>query len=137
MPSRLSLVLLLASGCATTTSFGTPMGEPIHARVTLAPLTAEDTVRVVPHAIDPMLPTADRLARVIANRLGEQAKVGVRYCVSPSGELVSAQLARSSSLRLFDNAVMTDISRWRFAVRPGPAGVRTCQQATIIYRPPA
>lgn len=127
-------VLLSVSGCATTT-LGVDREATPRAKVTLAPLVADETVRLVPQAIEPMLPSADRLSHVIAARLGERADVDVRYCVSPAGQVISAELARSSTLPAFDQAVMSDIVTWQFAVQPGPAHVKSCQTATIVYRP--
>ncbi len=138
MPSHRILYtsLLAASACASTTN---PAAHPQdlgpRARVTLAPLTVDETLRVIPHAIHPMLPSADHMARVIAARLGDRASVDVTYCVSPQGTLVSAELARGSSFPHFDHAVMKDIVDWRFTPQPGPAHLKNCQAATIIYRP--
>ena len=84
-----------------------------------------------------MLPSADHMARVIAARLGEKATVDVTYCVSPQGSVVSAELERGSSFPHFDHAVMKDIVDWRFTPQPGPAHLKNCQAATIIYRPRA
>jgi len=139
MPSRiLCTFLLAASACATTTStLDTSRDLGPRARVTLAPLTVDETLRVIPHAIHPMLPSADHMARVIAARLGDKATVDVTYCVSPQGSVVSAELARSSSFPHFDHAVMKDIVDWRFTPQPGPAHLKNCQAATIIYRPRA
>lgn len=140
MPSHRTLYTTLLStslvaACATTRTVDVDRaGEP-RARVTLAPLVADDTVRLVPQAIEPMLPSADRLARVIEARLGERATVDVSFCVSPAGRVVSAELARSSSVPFFDQAVMTDIVQWQFVAQPGPDNVRTCQAATIVYYP--
>ena len=92
-------------------------------------------MRVLPQAIDPLLPTADRIARVIVARLGDEASVEVRLCVSPAGRVVDAKLERGSSYQPFVQAVMTDIAGWRFAPQPGPDSVRTCDRATIVYRP--
>lgn len=130
----LSTSLVAACATARTVDVDRPAGEP-RARVTLAPLAEDDTVRLVPQAIEPMLPSADRLARVIEARLGERATVDVSFCVSPAGRVVKAELARSSSLPFFDQAVMTDIVQWQFVAQPGPAHLRTCQAATIIYYP--
>lgn len=127
--------VLLMSACATT---GMPTNlEPAapHARVVLAPLTADGTLRLVPHAIEPLLPSADRISRVVEARLGTTAMVDVSYCVSPQGKVTAAKLERSSSLDAFDQAVMADVVSWQFSARPGPDTVRTCEIATIVYRP--
>ncbi len=136
MSSYRLVYTLLLSACATTGALGTDREGPrARARVTLAPLTVEDTLRVMPHAIEPMLPSADRLTGAITARLGARATVDVTCCVSPTGAVVSAELARGSSYAPFDHAVMTDIVAWKFRAQPGPAHVRTCQAATIVYRP--
>jgi TonB family protein len=133
-----ALTGLVVSGCATTALQTEHAGElGSHARVVLAPLRADETLRVVPHAIEPMLPSADHIARVIEMRIGPEAEVDVRYCVSPAGRVVSAELSRGSSFAPFDRAVMQDIVTWRFAAQPGPTSLKTCQAATIIYRPRA
>lgn len=140
MSSLARVLSLLVStsfvACATTRTVDVerPIGEP-RARVTLAPLAVDDTLRLVPQAIEPMLPSADRLARVIEARLGDRATVDVAFCVSPAGRVVKAELARSSSVPFFDQAVMTDIVQWQFVAQPGPDHVRTCQAATIVYYP--
>lgn len=137
MPSHHPLyALLFASACASTGSLGGER-EPAapHARVELAPLQAEPGMRILPQAIDPQLPTADRIWRVIDARLGDEARIDVRFCVSPAGRVVEATLERGSSYQPFDQAVMADIADWRFAAQPGPESVRTCDRATIVYRP--
>ena len=135
LSTRVILSVAVLSGCATTGAFQPDRDSAPHARVTLAPLTADETVRVVPHAIEPMLPSADRVSRAIVARLGTEASVDIRYCVSPAGKIVSAELARTSSYEQFDQAVMHDIVDWQFAAQPGPSELKTCQSATIIYRP--
>lgn len=129
------LYALLLSACATTGSLGAEREPVTHARVVLAPLGGEDTVRLVPQAVDPMLPSADRIARVVEARLGPQATVDIRYCVSPAGKVTEATLERGSSLDQFDHAVMADIIDWQFEAQPGPDSLRTCDRATIVYRP--
>ena len=106
-----------------------------HAKVTFAPVAGDETVKLVPQAVAPLLPSADRIARVIDARLDGEARVDVHYCVSPAGKVVEAKLERGSSLEAFDQAVITDIVGWQFETQPGPANVRTCESATIVYRP--
>lgn len=131
---RLFLAAVLFAGCATT---GLPSSQESaqHARVELAPLHADTTHQLVPRAIDPGLPSADRIARTVAVELGDVASVEVHFCVSPAGKLTDAELVRSSNLRAFDEAVMTDLRSWHFDVQPGPESVQTCDRATILYRP--
>ena len=130
-----SLYAVLLSGCATTGALGVDREPTEHARITLAPLAGEDTIRLVPQALDPLLPSADRISRVVEARLGGEASVDLRYCVSPAGKVIEAKLLRSSTLDAFDHAVMSDVVGWQFAVQPGPDSVRSCDRATIVYRP--
>ena len=81
-----------------------------------------------------MLPSADRIARVVEARLGTTAMVDVHYCISPQGRVTEAKLERGSSLEAFDQAVMSDIVNWRFTAQPGSDTLRTCEIATIVYR---
>ena len=128
------LPIVLLSACATTGALGVDPQPSSHARVSLVPAPA-DTTQVIPQAIDPQLPTADRLARTIDAQLGALASVDVRFCVAPTGRVASAALERSSTLPAFDAAVLADIQAWRFASQPGPAKLKTCEITTIVYRP--
>jgi TonB family protein len=120
--------------CASSGTFGIDPQSSSRARVALQPPTGE-AKHLSPRAIDPQLPTADRLARVIEANLGEQATVAVRFCVTPAGRVASATLERSSKLALFDDAVMADVRDWRFAAQPGPESLKTCEIATVVYLP--
>lgn len=135
MPPYRLLCALLFSACATTGTLGVDPQSSSHARVELVPVTADDQSQVVPQAIDPQLPSADRLAHVIDARLGMQASIDVRLCVTPAGRVASATLERSSTMPAFDQAVMSDIAGWQFASQPGPETLRTCEIATVVYRP--
>jgi TonB family protein len=135
MPSYRVLSAMLLSACATTGTLGIDHQSSSHARVELVPVAADDTAQLTPHAIDPQLPSADRLARVIDAQLGAQASADIRLCVTPGGQVSSAQLERGSTLAVFDDAVMSDVTRWRFAVQPGPDTLQSCTRATIVYRP--
>ncbi|HEY5923448.1 MAG TPA: energy transducer TonB [Kofleriaceae bacterium] len=129
------LAVVLLSACATTGALGIDPQPSSRGRVDLVPPAAEETAQVIPQAIAPQLPSADRLARTIDARLGERASVDVRLCVTPAGKLASAKLERSSSLASFDDAVLADVAKWQFAAQPGPATLQTCEITTIVYRP--
>jgi len=136
MKSVLSAVFLV-SACATTAT--TPLEREAHAgpRVQLELVPSAGAERVFPQAIDPRLPGADRLAPQIRAELGDTASIEVKLCVAPEGRVDSVEVTRGSSLAAFDHSVMADAMRWRFAPMPGPANVRTCERATITYRPAA
>jgi TonB family protein len=126
---------LLLSACATTGTLGVDHDSSSHARVSLVPLAADNTAQLVPKAMDPQLPSADRLAHQIDARLGVEASVDVRFCVTPAGHVASAELQRGSTLAAFDAAVMADVRDWKFAAHPGPDTLKTCEIATVVYRP--
>lgn len=126
---------LLLSACATTGSLGLDSQSPQHARVELTPVSAVDTAQAAPRAIDPQLPSADRISHIIDARLGGEVSAHVRLCVTPDGKVAEVRLEREGMLGAFDQAVMTDVMSWRFAPQPGPENVRTCESATIVYRP--
>lgn len=130
----------LLGACATTTGTTTTSTfERGHtgSRVELSLAPHADATRVFPQAIDARLPGADRLATEIRTELGDAASVDVRLCVAPEGSVSSIEVLRGSNLAAFDQSVIADAMRWQFAALPGPANVRTCEQATITYRPHA
>jgi TonB family protein len=124
----------LVSACATTGALGIDPQTSQHARVELVPPAGDDTAQVFPKAIEPELPSADRLGRAIEVRFGDQASVDVHLCVTPAGQVSSAELRRGSTMDLFDQAVLSDVRDWQFAVQPGPASMKSCEIATIVYR---
>lgn len=129
------LSAILFTACATT---GTPtLDREAHAgsRVQLDLVPHADANRVFPEAIDPRLPSADRLSHRIRAELGDAASVEVRLCVAPEGRVSSVEVLRGSSLAAFDQSVIADAMSWQFAALPGPDSVRTCEQAKITYRP--
>ena len=126
--------LVMASACATTGALGVDPQSSQHARVELVPPAADDTAQVFPKVLAPELPSADRLGRAIEVRFGEQASVDVHLCVTPAGQVSSAELRRGSTMDLFDQAVLSDVRDWQFAAQPGPGTVKSCEIATIVYR---
>ncbi len=131
------LSALMFAACATT---GNPtLDRETHAgsRVQLDLVPHAVATRVFPSAIDPRLPSADRVAHQIRAELGEAASIEVRLCVAPQGRVSSVEVLRGSELAVFEQAVLADAMGWRFAALPGPASVQTCERATITYRPPA
>jgi hypothetical protein len=98
--------------------------------------TDTDNARAAfPDALDPRLPSADRMGTRIHAVLGDTAQAAVRLCVAPSGKVASVELERGSSMIDFDAALLNDIQAWQFAEMPGPANVKTCERFTISYRP--
>ncbi len=74
------------------------------------------------------LPTAREMAhssRPLVSR--------VELCVTPSGDTDTVRLRRSSGDRLFDDAVVADVTRLQY--RPRAGSDVTCEQAIITYTP--
>lgn len=131
-----ALALLSCFGaCATTSTLHADRDEPSGSSVRLDLVPHADATRAFPEVVAVRLPTADRLAGPIRHELGDTASVEVRLCVAAAGRVESIAITRSSNLPAFDDSVMTDAKSWQFAAMPGPATLRTCEHATITYRP--
>jgi TonB family protein len=133
------LVALLTTstvaGCATGRTFVAERDNAPHARVHLEFTGSTDTAAVFPAAIDPALPSVDRIGREVRGTLGDAASAQIDLCVSPAGNVTKASLVQGSSFGDFDQALLQDVNAWRFAAMPGPATVQTCERARITYRP--
>lgn len=131
------LIAITFTACATT---GVPaMDREPHtgSRVELDLVPRADATRVFPQALDPRLPAADRVAHQIRAELGDVASIEVRLCVAAEGRVTSVEVVRSSTMPTFDRSVIADAMQWKFAALPGPTSARTCERATITYRPHA
>jgi TonB family protein len=130
-------VCLLFAGCATG-GVGANRESAAHAAPKFEMTAAvADTARVFPVAVDPQLPTADRMGREIRSELGEVASADVRLCVAPDGRVRKVEIVRGSSFAEFDQALVHDIADWQFSGMPGSshANLQSCEVATINYRP--
>jgi len=133
---KLGLSALLFTACATT---GTTMEsrEPApHAKVQLD-LATSPTERVVfPKAVEPRLPSVDRIAYQVRERLGEQAVASIDLCVAPDGHVTKASLVEGTGYGPLDAALIRDIEEWQFASQPGTTAstqLQTCERATVKY----
>jgi len=134
----LSSVLVSSLGaCATTSSLGLAREDAATSSVRLDLVPHADARRSFPAVITAHLPTADRLAGQLRYELGAVAAVEVTLCVTARGEVESIAITRSSNLAAFDDSVLADAKSWQFEAMPGPATLRTCEQATVTYRPRA
>lgn len=127
--SSLSLSLLVA--CATGT-VGTAARPLESGRAGSCAIKAEPGSTAFPAAIDPKLPSVDRIAHLVEAELGARASAELDLCVSRAGRVVAVSLARATSSPAFDRAVLHDVAEWEFAAL-ATSGDRICKRATISY----
>lgn len=126
------VVLASLSACATT---GALDREVVGARASVQlDRRAGGAAPAFPTAVEPSVPSIDRIAYSVRARLGEVATAELELCVAPNGEVTKVALAKSSSFEAFDDALVRDAHDWRFAAMPGPATVQSCRHATVAYR---
>jgi len=127
---KLLISCFAASACASITPVADmPSHAPTHAvvRVDVAPQH-----RAFPKRIGSAeLPIADTMHEwFVAN---DHLTAHVQLCVAPTGKTVHVALASSSGNANFDEAVVTDVSRWRY--EPFVASSPRCEPATVTYLP--
>jgi TonB family protein len=91
---------------------------------------------VFPKPIEPPLPSVDRIAYQVRERLGEQVIVLIDLCVAADGHVTKVSIASGSEFEPFDAALIRDIEEWQFASLPGktaPTRLQTCERATVQY----
>jgi TonB family protein len=91
---------------------------------------------VFPRAIEPQLPSADRIARQIRDNLGDEALVSLALCVAPDGHVTKVAMLDGSAYGPFDAAVLDDAKAWQFAAMPGPDNLQTCERVKVRYIAP-
>jgi len=135
MTKLAGLFCLLLAACATG-ALGVERETAPRATPRIEMTTKADTARMFPVALDPQLPSADRMSRRIRTELGGVASADVRLCVAADGRVQGVQIVRGSSLAEFDQALSHDVTDWQFSELPGSttAHLRSCEIATIVYR---
>jgi TonB family protein len=130
--SKFLLVLALPACAATTALVPAPAS---HTGAHLD-LSARDgsLAPAFPEAIEPALPSVDRISREVRAQLGDTAVADLDLCVSPAGKVTRVAIAKSSTLAAFDAALLHDAEHWQFDALPGPDTVQSCRRATIEYR---
>lgn len=134
--SVLSVSVLSVSmfACATTGSMTDPQSAASGtARLDLG--IVDSDASTFPAAIDPTLPSVDRIGYHVRAALGDTAKATVELCVSPAGKVTKVELLESSTFAAFDTALLRDAKAWQFARLPGPDTVQTCSRAMVSYHP--
>ena len=119
--------LLLSAGlvaCAT----GAPLSQT-KARQDQAQLRLVDASTDMPaRRVRLELPTTREMAHS-SRRLVSR----VELCVTPGGDTETVRLRQSSGDKLFDEAVVADVTRLQY--RPRAGGDVTCEQAIVTYTP--
>jgi TonB family protein len=133
--SKLAILALFASACATGRTVVADHDNAPRARIQLELTGSNDTTAVFPAALDPVMPSVDRIGREVRGTLGSTASAQIDLCVSPAGNVTRLALVQGSSFSDFDQALLRDVNAWQFESMPGPAGVQTCERAKITYRP--
>jgi TonB family protein len=131
----LGTILLSACATATLPRELDSSGSHAHLQLQLASSSStSDTAQAMqPTAIDPTLPSADRIASQLRAEIGERVSSQIRMCVAPNGAVKHVVIVRSSSSPSFDRAVLHDSAAWKFKAMPGPANLVSCGDATIVY----
>ena len=80
------------------------------------------------------LPTVRRFNRAIETRHDGAVNAQVRVCVSPDGQVASAELVSSSGLEDYDREVLTDVQAWRYEPYAAPAETKVCERLEVSYR---
>jgi TonB family protein len=130
---KLTLLSLSLAACATTAT-GIDRDTSHRAKVKLDLAAVTGVEAAFPEALDPTVPSVDRISHAVRAYLGETATAELSLCVSPSGAVKQVELTRSSSYEPFDKALLADAATWQFASLPGPDRVMSCRKATIAYR---
>ena len=133
--SIISLVSISAAGCATAPLHLAADGAGSRARAQLdLSVAAEAGGAQFPAAIEPALPSVDRIAHQVRGALGEVARATLDLCVAPVGAVTKVALVHGSSFDRYDAALLRDAQGWRFGATPGPATVQSCGRVTVSYR---
>lgn len=132
---KLVLSLVLFTACASTQTLDTrePQGG---SKVQLDFTAAADVQATFPQAMDPRLPSVDRIARHLGDRVAS-----IELCVAPAGHVTKVALLAPSGDERFDAALLHDAKQWQFASLPGHSATGTvtlqsCERAQVRYLAP-
>jgi TonB family protein len=126
--ASLSLVACASTGATTLERDTSPRAK---VKLDLSPVDLVDSA--FPAAIEPTVPSVDRISNSVRAALGNKAVAELDLCVSPAGQVLTVEIARSSSYQPFDAALLKDAATWQFASLPGPDYMKSCRRTTIAY----
>lgn len=130
------IISLSLAACATGSSLGVAnQGSRQAGGLQLTMSGGSEGAVKFPTAIDPTLPSVDRISREVFATLGDTATAAIDLCITPSGNVTTLSLARSSSMPELDAALLRDAKGWRFEAMPGPDSVKICKRAEVRYHP--
>jgi TonB family protein len=130
------------SGCASTRPLGVDREPAARGNVHLdlqSTTTDGEPRRLFPSAIEPRLPSVDRISHQVRARLGEISVAAVELCVAPDGHVTRVALLEGTHFAAFDAALVRDAQAWRFAASPGrtaTGALQTCERARVKYLAP-
>lgn len=133
MSKLLAVSCVVFAACATS-GVGVERQTALNANARLEMTVTGATSNAFPAARNTKLPSADRISGEIRSGLGEVASADVDLCIAPDGHVQGLKLVRGSSFTAFDEAIMRDMRDWQFA-SSFASNLRTCESATITYRP--
>jgi hypothetical protein len=136
---KFGLSLILFTACATT---GTTMEsrEPAQrAKIELELAAPAPDRAPFPAALEPTMPSVDRIAHQLRFELGDAITASLDLCVAPDGRVTEVALVTPTQHAPLDAAILRDAREWQFASRPGStatAKLQTCERASLTYLMP-
>jgi TonB family protein len=134
---KLAIVSFSLAACATTgTGVSHDNAQRTGIHLDLSAPSPDEATHAFPAALDPRVPSVDRMAHALKARYGATTMTAtLDLCVAPDGHVTKISIAEGSSYDAFDHALLRDVAAWQFASLPGPTSVQSCRRATIAYRP--
>ena len=136
---KVSLSLLLFTGACATTGTTMETREPAPRAKVLIDLASTSHERAVfPEALEPRMPTVDRVAHRLRAELGDAVLASLELCVAPDGHVTKVSLVEPTAHEQLDAAILRDAREWQFASQPGSTAMttvklQTCERASVKY----
>src|SRR5687768_4403377 len=137
---KFGLSLILFTACATTGTTTMQSHEPAQrAKIELELAAPAPDRAPFPTALEPTMPSVDRVAHQLRFELGDAIMASLDLCVAPDGRVTNVALVESTQHARLDAAILRDAREWQFASRPGStatAKLQTCERASLKYLMP-
>lgn len=137
---KLGLSLFWFTACATTGTTTMESREPAHrAKIELELAAPAPDRAPFPAALEPTMPSVDRIAYQLRYELGDTILASLDLCVAPDGRVTEVALVTPTRHAQLDAAILHDAREWQFASQPGStatAKVQTCERASLKYLMP-